>query len=586
MQRLARLAGRRRVAIIPATAGVVFDWPMRTEYERGRRARTRLDDPLRRPGGGRGSCCGCRRRATHSALAARGRRRPHRRPCRARFRHFHPGEAGASIILDPARADIAAADRAGVPARGAPDGGRAGRAVLATRLPPPRPCQRAPGGPACWRAPRPRPDASWPAADDTRRSARLGGAGPPASIRMSPGAAAERSARQRAVQRRRCRRRPAFPCAARPGAGRAAAGADHLAQQGSRRRPGATLTRPLVLEQGSGRLVELPAPAFTMLVADPRIARVQPASPTSLFIMGVNAGRTNLIATREDGSLVAEFDITVAGRAAPARRRPRPHAAPGAGRHRRQVQSMIRRMVRGGAERARRHRRATGAIQLLPASCPPPPTRSAPRRSPSLWRGETRRGDQRAHPAVGHPGEPAGPRRRDLARRSRATSASTGWPPSTTAPGSSACAPAASSARRSPVTAGIGAALDRRRGHRHRRHLRRALQQRQFRHQRRDRRAGAGPADHHPRRAEPHRAVGRGRLASSPAANSRCREAAANNSTTVTVEYKPYGVSLAFIPTVLSPERLNMRVRPEVSELSETGAISFPSPAASCPSPA
>ncbi len=75
--------------------------------------------------------------------------------------------------------------------------------------------------------------------------------------------------------------------------------------------PGATLTRPLVLEQGSGRLVELPAPALTVLVADPRIARVQPASPTSLFIMGVNAGRTNLIATREDGSLVAEFDITV-----------------------------------------------------------------------------------------------------------------------------------------------------------------------------------------------------------------------------------------------------------------------------------
>jgi pilus assembly protein CpaC len=49
---------------------------------------------------------------------------------------------------------------------------------------------------------------------------------------------------------------------------------------------------------------------------------------------------------------------------------------------------------------------------------------------------------------------------------------------------------------------------------------------------------------------------------------------AANNS--ITIEYKQFGVSLAFVPTVLGPERLNLRVRPEVSELSENGAISLP----------
>ena len=41
------------------------------------------------------------------------------------------------------------------------------------------------------------------------------------------------------------------------------------------------------------------------------------------------------------------------------------------------------------------------------------------------------------------------------------------------------------------------------------------------------------------------------------------------------VEFKEFGVSLAFTPTILSDNRISMRVRPEVSELSDIGAISF-----------
>ena len=41
----------------------------------------------------------------------------------------------------------------------------------------------------------------------------------------------------------------------------------------------------------------------------------------------------------------------------------------------------------------------------------------------------------------------------------------------------------------------------------------------------------------------------------------------------VTIEYKEYGVGLAFTPTVLSGDRISMRVRPEVSELSSAGSI-------------
>ena len=44
---------------------------------------------------------------------------------------------------------------------------------------------------------------------------------------------------------------------------------------------------------------------------------------------------------------------------------------------------------------------------------------------------------------------------------------------------------------------------------------------------------------------------------------------------TVTVEFKQYGVSLAFVPTVLSSGQINLKVRPEVSQLSTIGAVSI-----------
>jgi pilus assembly protein CpaC len=40
-----------------------------------------------------------------------------------------------------------------------------------------------------------------------------------------------------------------------------------------------------------------------------------------------------------------------------------------------------------------------------------------------------------------------------------------------------------------------------------------------------------------------------------------------------TIEFKQYGVSLAFTPVVLEGGRISMRVRPEVSELSSEGAV-------------
>lgn len=41
----------------------------------------------------------------------------------------------------------------------------------------------------------------------------------------------------------------------------------------------------------------------------------------------------------------------------------------------------------------------------------------------------------------------------------------------------------------------------------------------------------------------------------------------------ISITYQPYGVSLAFVPTVLSKNRINLTVAPEVSSLSQVGAV-------------
>lgn len=41
----------------------------------------------------------------------------------------------------------------------------------------------------------------------------------------------------------------------------------------------------------------------------------------------------------------------------------------------------------------------------------------------------------------------------------------------------------------------------------------------------------------------------------------------------ISIEFKPYGIGLAFTPTVVGGNRISMRIRPEVSQLSNQGAI-------------
>jgi pilus assembly protein CpaC len=51
------------------------------------------------------------------------------------------------------------------------------------------------------------------------------------------------------------------------------------------------------------------------------------------------------------------------------------------------------------------------------------------------------------------------------------------------------------------------------------------------------------------------------------------QDTSATGDSTITVQFKSFGVSLAFTPTLLGGNRINMRVRPEVSALSTEGAV-------------
>jgi pilus assembly protein CpaC len=74
---------------------------------------------------------------------------------------------------------------------------------------------------------------------------------------------------------------------------------------------GVSVSQTVTLPAGTGILLSLPHAASTIMSANPAVARVQPASPTSLFVMGVAVGRTTVLATSEAGASIAQFDVSV-----------------------------------------------------------------------------------------------------------------------------------------------------------------------------------------------------------------------------------------------------------------------------------
>ena len=67
----------------------------------------------------------------------------------------------------------------------------------------------------------------------------------------------------------------------------------------------------LVLESGTGKVLGLSGPAANVFVADPKVAEVRPASANSLFVFGIAAGHTTVAALDTSGRVLAQYDLTV-----------------------------------------------------------------------------------------------------------------------------------------------------------------------------------------------------------------------------------------------------------------------------------
>jgi pilus assembly protein CpaC len=67
----------------------------------------------------------------------------------------------------------------------------------------------------------------------------------------------------------------------------------------------------ITVEAGSGRVIQLGTGASSVFAAEPKIAEVRPASATSLFIFGVAPGRTTIAALDAGGKPIAQYDVVV-----------------------------------------------------------------------------------------------------------------------------------------------------------------------------------------------------------------------------------------------------------------------------------
>ncbi|HWE99027.1 MAG TPA: type II and III secretion system protein family protein [Caulobacteraceae bacterium] len=68
-------------------------------------------------------------------------------------------------------------------------------------------------------------------------------------------------------------------------------------------------TSRLVLETAKGRLIRLDAPARSVFVADPLVADVDVKSPTLVYVVAKKLGSTNLIAVDGGGQMIANIEI-------------------------------------------------------------------------------------------------------------------------------------------------------------------------------------------------------------------------------------------------------------------------------------
>jgi pilus assembly protein CpaC len=349
-----------------------------------------------------------------------------------------------------------------------------------------------------------------------------------------------------------------------------------------------TRSQPITLEAGTGILLPLPQPATTVMSAEPTIARVQPASPTSLFLMGVAAGRTTVVATAEGGAPIVQYDVTVTGghpaQAPAAASGPAPAAAPSttiSAETAAQVELAIHRLMPGGQSV---HASAAGGRLVLSGAVP---NAAAAQQAEAIARGyggermaivaefavlssiqvnvrvRIAEIDRNIERQLGFNWQALG--NNGSWRLGLITGSATSGATTALAVGGSGF-PASAFNPLQPlglatVPNQIGAGFTN--GHWDVNGIIDALATDQL----------------VTILAEPNLTAQSGEPASFLAGGEFPVPVAgvtSNGSTTVTVDFKQFGVSLEVVPTVLSPTRLNLRVRPEVSQLSTNGAVSVP----------
>jgi pilus assembly protein CpaC len=73
------------------------------------------------------------------------------------------------------------------------------------------------------------------------------------------------------------------------------------------------------IQAGTGRVMHLRGNAANIFTADPKVAEVRTASPDSLFVWGVAPGTTTIAALNAQGEAIAQFQVTVVPSSFPAR---------------------------------------------------------------------------------------------------------------------------------------------------------------------------------------------------------------------------------------------------------------------------
>jgi pilus assembly protein CpaC len=290
---------------------------------------------------------------------------------------------------------------------------------------------------------------------------------------------------------------------------------------------------PLAIEAGAGRILQLGRAAASVFAADPRVVEVRPASPTSLFLFGVAPGRTTIAAIDGQGNPVAQYEVTV-----------RPSGFGAA-----EAQSTISRLLPG--QKIRAEQRGNGIALHGEVA-----TAAEAEQAANIARGYLA-ANQQLDNRLSVLGQVQVNLRVRIAEVSREVTRQFGldWQalgrsgnfavalltknalPDAISPSSRIAA--AWSDGKSDVNGIIDAlAQDR---------LITVL-------------------------AEPNLTAMSGETASFLAGGEFPIPVALRDNV-VTIQFKQYGVSLAFVPTVMSQGRISLKVRPEVSELSEQGAV-------------